>query len=310
MFDMGAFPPTDRGWICQAVPNSEFGVGHVKAILKDLERQDFVRCIDDRIDSWQLSHHAMSSICHIMHLSMLAPLCQPRSELALKDMTKFELLHVMKEKGWLAKAVPDKAKRGAVMPHQLTDDPDRSLVLYMRPASVHRSYLLALLSEDQLRALGVQEIVHFEDGAYYTHLLKTGRTDVKRRRLALEDDAEITPALVAIADAAAPALGDLEDGDADGKEDLAFCCCFSLGLKYFKLFALKCLNIFLIDQNTYSNCESRGRATWRRSKISKMKKPLALMSSLRTVAKSMAMERATLGRLHLLFSKLLRLRRR
>ena len=45
-------------------------------------------------------------------------------------------------------------------------------------------------------------------------------------------------------------------------------------------------------------------------KISKMKKPLALMSSLTTVAKSTAMERATLGRLHLLFSKLLRLRRR
>ncbi len=145
-----------------------------------------------------------------------------RPGVALTDCTAWELMLKLEEQGWeWRKLPPGQANRAA-----LAYDLDRSKVWYSAGTSVHKTYLLALLSATELFRAGVPYILHGQSARFYQKLLDEKALPLPRALCAavpgrIEYDLEVDAAAPSSVVALEPEeMLTLEDEDGAGVLDL------------------------------------------------------------------------------------------
>ena len=140
--------------------------------------------------AFRLTQAAMQQLVFARPLQEPRVAHEPRA-LPLPELTNFELLQVCREKGWqVARATA--TKRRALFFDCCAVDCAKAL--YVSGASVRRCYMLALLSADQLREMGIRLIPHYGPDALHQDLLK-GRPPPEVQALGLDVDLERGPEL-------------------------------------------------------------------------------------------------------------------
>jgi hypothetical protein len=164
----------EQGWI---TANSQTEV----AILEHLEMCELAeRSKQIRLKSrhdgrvmhgWRLTANALDRITFGRRLCLVGGFDAPRTNLDLGDLTTFELIQTLQHRGWTWHKLP--AKRDLRL-HLFFDTTDvHALKMwYTAGVTVVRNYLLALLSADKLRAMGVNRIPHFGTEALFQALLE------------------------------------------------------------------------------------------------------------------------------------------
>ena len=192
-------------------------------VLNALLQNGFVVQLDGGL-GWSLTDLGKQRLSFGWTLERPTLVCMPR-EIPIADKTEWELVHALREDGWVwQRWVPpsQRRKRGPVQPEAYYLGEPK--IWFTSGTSVCWSYLCVLLQAPALVAEGLSMVPHGREAALYDRIL-TGNFDLSKRKRAvalhmLEDVIEGGPQDVpALQDEHAfPEAGNPEDGESEDLE--------------------------------------------------------------------------------------------
>ena len=158
-------------------------------VLDFLSEAGVVECCHD---SWRLTGLGMQRLSHGLKLERPFKVCQ-RREVPIADMTTYELIVLLRERGWVWNLWVPKSKRPAhlVLPEAYV--PGSAKVWFSPGISVVWPYLAVLAQVDELASQGLPRVPHAREVALYNKILRGDfRLEPAPPRLchALVDDVE------------------------------------------------------------------------------------------------------------------------
>ena len=198
-----AFPDSDK--------YVEVSKMHESIRYLDILRHDglvLMQRVDDADESddstyWQMTQKGMARLSLVHKMMNHSKFFGMRSEVAIKDMSSWELCERLQCDGWIVRKAPAKKQRLAVSPYVGGDSPKH---IYMISSSFKyaKEYMRCLIQGDEwLRDGRLKALHHFQHVRYYKRILDGKADGSVLMALMADEDEKGRPALVPDMDAAA-----------------------------------------------------------------------------------------------------------
>ena len=188
--------------------------GRVPRQWEELEAAGFIECVsenEDNMKDYVFTEAGAAGIQAVVTLVEPKLVCQPRSDLALTDLSVYELIKKLEDSGWTWSCLPTKTQQKK----ELCYSADSDKTWYFGSGLPSPLYLQCLLRAEELRNLGVVSIPHYSS---------TPSTTYKRL---LQGEAVVTgpvrpPARLALLDDVDEGRGSLEPLELQPPSDFVF----------------------------------------------------------------------------------------
>ena len=167
MVNAGAFPERDeehKKWLEVPADDGE------QAVLMQLVDRGFVARVASATgeSGFVLTRSGLDSLRFGNIVTSPEPALQPRRDIAIQDMTQFELAMALEEKGFEWRVLPKKPDQRKLL--VFTKDSER--VWYSAGPRIACEYLMCLLRAEELFTKGIDAIPHTGSQVMYSKLLR------------------------------------------------------------------------------------------------------------------------------------------